>query len=55
MEERKRWKRPRKRKGLGDRVEAFAQPIAKVIDALLGTDIRNCQACKRRRDDLNRF
>lgn len=38
---------------LGDMVEKIAQPIAKAIDAIAGTDIQNCDACKKRKEKLN--
>lgn len=41
--------------GLGDAVAALAQPIAAKIDALLGTNIKNCGGCKKRRDALNKI
>ena len=41
--------------GLGDRVAAVAQPIARAIDAVLGTHVAECGGCKRRREALNRF
>lgn len=44
---------PKKPKGLGDRVESIAKPIAKVIDAVAGTDIQNCPSCKKRKNYLN--
>ena len=46
------WQVPKR--GVGDQVERIAQPIAKVIDKALGTDIQNCNSCKRRRDYLNK-
>jgi hypothetical protein len=39
--------------GLGDFVHGFANPIAKTIDALAGTQIQSCQACAQRRAKLN--
>jgi hypothetical protein len=46
--------RPRKRKvGLGDVVAAVAQPVARGIDKVAGTNLRNCEGCKRRRERLN--
>ncbi len=39
--------------GLGDRVEKVAQPIAKVIDKIAGTNIQNCGACQKRKEYLN--
>ena len=40
--------------GLGDRVEHIAQPIARVIDRLAGTNIQQCGGCKKRREALNK-
>lgn len=39
--------------GLGDRVEKIAQPIAKMIDKVAGTNIQGCGACKKRKEYLN--
>lgn len=39
--------------GLGDRVEKVAQPIAKVIDKIAGTNIQECGSCKKRKEYLN--
>lgn len=39
--------------GLGDVVHTLAQPVAKLIDAVAGTDIQHCSACGQRRKDLN--
>ena len=39
--------------GLGDAVKIVAKPIAKAIDAAIGTDVQNCSACERRRQYLN--
>ena len=39
--------------GLGDKVHAIAQPIAKAIDKAVGTKISTCGACARRREKLN--
>ena len=41
-------------KGLGDRVERIAQPIARVIDGLAGTNIQECGGCKKRKEWLNK-
>lgn len=41
------------RPGLGDRVASIAQPIAKGIDAILGTNIANCGGCAKRKNLLN--
>jgi len=47
------WPRPRKRIRLGDAVAAVAQPIARVIDRVAGTDIEHCGGCAKRRAALN--
>lgn len=39
--------------GLGDIVHKVAQPIAKVVDRLAGTNIQGCGACQRRKEYLN--
>ena len=41
--------------GLGDAVAMVAQPIAKAIDAVAGTNIQECGGCKARREALNRL
>ncbi len=41
--------------GLGDAVAAVAQPIARVIDAVAGTDLEHCGGCARRKAALNRL
>jgi len=40
-------------KGLGDVVAAVAQPIAKVIDAVAGTNVAGCGGCAKRQAALN--
>lgn len=40
-------------KGFGDMVAKAAQPIAKAIDKVAGTNIQNCQPCKKRQETLN--
>ena len=40
--------------GLGDIVEKVAQPIAKSIDRLFGTNIKDCGGCKSRKNSLNK-
>lgn len=40
--------------GLGDRVERIAQPIARVIDKVAGTNIQGCGACQKRKEALNK-
>lgn len=37
----------------GDRIASVAQPIAKAIDKALGTNIKGCSACAKRREKLN--
>jgi hypothetical protein len=39
--------------GLGDVVAAIAQPIARTIDAVAGTNVVGCGGCARRRASLN--
>jgi hypothetical protein len=39
--------------GLGDRVEKIAQPIAKIIDKVAGTNMQGCGACQKRKEYLN--
>lgn len=40
-------------RGAGDLVRCLASPVAKFIDATLGTDIEHCQACAERQHKLN--
>ena len=40
--------------GLGDIVAIAANPIAKAIDAALGTEIQSCGGCASRRERLNK-
>lgn len=47
----KKYNRPVR--GLGDIVSKVAQPIARVIDKVAGTDIEHCGGCAKRRDALN--
>lgn len=50
------WKRSGKRvrlRGLGDAVAVVAQPIAKAIDRVAGTDLANCKGCDGRQSALN--
>jgi hypothetical protein len=37
----------------GDLIASVAQPIAKGMDAIFGTNIKNCGGCGRRREMLN--
>lgn len=41
-------------RGLGDAVAVVAQPIAKAIDSVLGTKVRECGGCKARQAALNK-
>jgi hypothetical protein len=43
------------KKGLGDVVAMFAQPIAGAIDAVAGTKIKKCGGCAKRREALNQM
>ena len=43
----------RKNRGFGDVVASVAQPIAGAIDKALGTNIKGCGACAKRREALN--
>lgn len=40
--------------GLGDLVATVAQPIAKAIDAVAGTNVAGCGGCAQRRAALNK-
>lgn len=51
----KRWRKPKKREGLGDLVAEIAQPIAELIDKVLKTDIKNCSGCAERKRTLNEY
>lgn len=46
------WKEPIR--GVGDIVHKVAQPIAKVIDKVIKTDIQHCGGCAKRRAALNK-
>lgn len=51
-------RRPTKHKpmrGLGDFVENLANPIARAIDTVAGTNISGCQGCQARKARLNRM
>jgi hypothetical protein len=41
--------------GLGDLVAAVAQPIARAVDRVAGTNLKGCQGCAKRRETLNRL
>lgn len=40
---------------LGDCVAAIAQPIARAVDRTFGTNLANCQPCKKRQARLNQI
>jgi hypothetical protein len=40
-------------RGLGDRIARLAKPIARAMDATLGTDLAHCQGCASRQAWLN--
>jgi len=40
--------------GVGDIVHKVAQPIARVIDRVVKTNIQGCGGCKKRREALNK-
>ena len=44
----------KKPNGLGDHVERIAQPIARAIDKVAGTNIQGCGACQKRKEALNK-
>jgi hypothetical protein len=46
---------PLPRRGLGDLVATFAEPIAALSDKHLGTHLVGCNACAQRRAALNRL
>jgi hypothetical protein len=46
---------PRAPLGLGDVVALVAQPIARAIDAVAGTNLKECGGCKQRQAKLNRI
>lgn len=41
-------------KNLGDKIAKVAQPVAKTIDAIWGSDLENCSGCKKMQTNLNR-
>ena len=46
--------KPPKITGAGDAFALIAQPAAKLIDKVAGTDLANCLPCKKRRADWNK-
>jgi hypothetical protein len=47
-------KPPAELRGLGDAVAQVAQPIARAIDSVLGTNVQGCGSCKARQAALNK-
>lgn len=45
---------PQAVKGLGDVVAKVAQPIARAIDRVAGTNVAGCGGCKKRQEILNK-
>lgn len=41
------------RSGLGDLVAVAIKPVARVIDSIVGTKLRDCGGCAKRRELLN--
>lgn len=46
---------PAPTRGLGDLIAAFAEPIARASDVVLGTKLVGCQSCAERREALNKL
>jgi len=42
-------------KGLGDLIYKVANPIAKAIDSVAGTNVQGCGGCAKRREKLNQL
>jgi len=40
---------------IGDTVARLAKPIARAADRVLGTNLKNCEGCKKRQARLNRL
>ena len=40
---------------LGDAAERFARPVARALDATLGTDLEHCSGCASRKERLNKL
>jgi hypothetical protein len=45
----------KKYRGLGDAIAVVAQPIARAIDRIAGTDVAHCKGCAKRKAALNRL
>jgi hypothetical protein len=43
----------RQMEGLGDAIALVAQPIAKAIDSVAGTNLQNCGGCAQRKGWIN--
>lgn len=41
-------------RGLGDVVAKVAQPVATLLDATMGTNLKGCGGCKKRQEVLNK-
>ena len=41
--------------GLGDLIHAVAQPVAREVDRVAGTNLAGCGSCQKRRQRLNRM
>lgn len=39
--------------GLGDKIATVAQPVARTIDRVLGTNVAGCGGCKQMQQNLN--
>jgi hypothetical protein len=40
-------------KNLGDKIATISQPIARGIDKVFGTNLKECDGCKRMQEKLN--
>ena len=41
--------------GVGDLIHKVANPVAKVIDFVAGTNVQGCGGCAKRRENLNKM
>lgn len=48
------WRRHSRRR-LGDAVEKMLEPVVEVIDNKLGTNIKGCAGCQKRKEILNQL
>lgn len=51
IEQGRSWRRHKRR--LGDFVEDALKPIVEVVDEKFGTNLKGCEACRRRKQWLN--